>query len=463
MGEDQDVAVVLGASVAGLLAAQALAERYATVIMVERDELPSRPLQRRGVPQARQIHALLTGGQRALERLLPGITAELAGAGAPVGDALADMELCFGGHWFRRAPSGLTMVCTSRSLLEHRVRSRVLDLPNVSLLDGCDVVGLAGLGARVAGVRVLRRLDDSVEELLGADLVVDATGRGSRLPRWLAALGLGAPPEEKISVGLGYTTRRLRLPIDALGGAYGVLRAPTADRPRGLALSRIEGQLWMLTLVGLHGAAPPSAAEDFHRFAASVDARVAALIRDADPVEDAASFRFPASVRRHYEQLRLPANLVVLGDSMCSFNPVYGQGMTVAALEALVLRRHVLGGPFRGRRVMAELAGIVDVPWRLTTMADRPFVTPVPPSTAAERWMAGYVDRLQRSAAGDGSAGADFLSVTSLVEPPRALFRPRTVWRALRPPPGRCVLPVPEPAGLRPGSHAAGGPPCPRT
>jgi hypothetical protein len=137
--------------------------------------------------------------------------------------------------------------------------------------------------------------------------------------------------------------------------------------------------------------------------------------------------------------------------------------MTVAAQEAVALRRHLAGGPLDGRRLMAELARIVDVPWRLTSLADRPFVTPAPAATAAERWLAGYVDRLQRAATVDGTAGTAFLRVTSLVDRPPALFRPRTVWHALRPPPSRRVPRVTEPAVLRTRSAEEGEAPCPGT
>jgi 2-polyprenyl-6-methoxyphenol hydroxylase-like FAD-dependent oxidoreductase len=187
MGRDQDrCAVVLGASMAGLLAARVLAERFATVVVVERDQLPVTTQHRRGVPQGKQIHALLAGGQRAFEELLPGLTAGLEADGAPVGDALADMRLCFGGHWFRRALSGLTLVHASRALLEHHVRSRVRCLPEVTVVDRCDVVGVAGSCRRIDGVRVLRHADNSAEEMLDADLVVDATGLRSGYRNWAA-------------------------------------------------------------------------------------------------------------------------------------------------------------------------------------------------------------------------------------------------------------------------------------
>ena len=224
-----DCAVVLGGSVAGLLAARVLTERFATVVVVERDRLPNGAEPRRGVPQGKHIHGLLAGGQQAIEQLLPGLTTGLAADGVPVGDPLADLRVCLNGHHFRRGPSGLTLVSASRNVLEHHLRRRIRSLPAVSFIDRCDVVGLAEDGGRITGVRMLRRIDDSVEELLDVDLVVDATGRGSRAPVWLSDIGFPRPEEERRRVDLGYTTRRYHLPPGALDGGLGLGRASGPD------------------------------------------------------------------------------------------------------------------------------------------------------------------------------------------------------------------------------------------
>jgi 2-polyprenyl-6-methoxyphenol hydroxylase-like FAD-dependent oxidoreductase len=229
-----DRAVVLGASLAGLLAARVLADAYGQVTVIDRDELPQTPLHRRGVPHGRHLHALAARGQQALEELFPGLTAELVAHGAPTGDMLANGRWHFSGHRLRQAPAGLVLVCASRPLLEGHVRARVRVRPNLVFLDRCDVVGLATTpdGRRVTGVRVLRRADGSAEELLGADLVVDATGRGSRTPAWLDALGYPRPEREQVRIGLGYATRTYRLPPDALGGDLAILDAATPQHPR---------------------------------------------------------------------------------------------------------------------------------------------------------------------------------------------------------------------------------------
>ena len=430
-----DCAVVLGGSVAGLLAARALTERFATVVVVERDRLPIGPQPRRGVPQGQHIHGLLAGGQQAMEQLLPGLTKGLAADGVPVGDPLADLRLCLNGHHFRRGPSGLTLVSASRNVLEHHLRRRIRSLPAVTIKDGCDVVGLAGGDGRITGVRMLRRADDSVEELLDVDLVADATGRGSRAPVWLSDIGFPRPEEEQLRVNLGYATRRYHLPPGALDGGLGlgVLQAPIPGRPRGAALARLEHGVWMLTLIGMGGDHPPALVEDFDRFAASVGSEeIHRLIRAAEPIDGPVGFRFPASTRRRYERMRLPNNFVVLGDSLCSFNPVYGQGMSVAALEALTLARLLSTERVPTSHVMMrELARIVDVPWHMVGSVDRAFLASDQRRALRDRFMAAYVDRVQAAATRDSVVGRAFLRVTGLVDPPGALMRPGLLRRTL--------------------------------
>ena len=212
--------------------------------MIDRDELPETPTHRRGVPHGRHLHALAARGQQALEELLPGLTAELVADGAPAGDLLADARFYLSGHRLRQAHSGLMLLCASRPLLEHHVRARVRALPNLRLLDRCDVVGLVTSpdGRRVTGVRVLRRADGSAEELLDADLVVDASGRGSRTPAWLEALGYPPPQQEQVQIGLGYATRTYRLPADGPRRQPGDPRrgdaAASADRGHAAARRR---------------------------------------------------------------------------------------------------------------------------------------------------------------------------------------------------------------------------------
>jgi 2-polyprenyl-6-methoxyphenol hydroxylase-like FAD-dependent oxidoreductase len=432
-----DRAVVLGAGMAGLLAAHVLADAYGQVTVVDRDELPEGSSHRRGVPHGRHLHALAARGQQALEELFPGLTAELVAQGAPAGSLLANARLYLSGHRLRQTDTGLVLLCASRPLLEGTVRARVRALPNVTVLDRRDVVGLATTpdGRRVTGVRVLRRADGSAEELLGADLVVDATGRGSRVPLWLEALGYARPARAQVRVGLGYATRIYRLPPDVLDGDLAVLQAATPRHPRTGALQRLEGDRWMVTLAGILGDHPPTDPDGFLAFARSLRfPDIYRAIRDAEPLDDPVPFRFPASVRHRYERLdRFPDGLLVLGDAVCSFNPIYGQGMSVAALEALALRRHLEhGAEPHPRRWFRDLAKLVDVPWDMSAGGDLAFPGVPGRRTLKLRLVGAYLARLHAAAAHDARLAGAFVHVAGLVAPPQTLLSPRVAVRVLR-------------------------------
>jgi flavin-dependent dehydrogenase len=430
-------AVVLGGSMAGLLATRALADVFAEVLVVDRDELVGYDTHRRGVPQARHAHALLARGQLVLEELFPGLTGDLISRGVPTGDVLGDVRMHLSGHRLRRVRTGLVALSASRACLEQYVRARVCQLPGVTFAPPSDVVGLATTPdrRRVTGARVLRRADGSSEEIHDADLVIDATGRGSRAPVWLGALGIERPDEEHVRIDLCYTTRRFRLPLDALDGDVASLHAPTPDQPRGGVLARLEGDQWMLTLAGVLGDRPPSDPDGFLAFARSFAfPDIEEALRGAEPMDDPVAFRFPASVRRRYERLaHMPAGFLPVGDSACSFNPIYGQGMTVAALQALALRRHLnrfgLSRPARLRRSIARAA---DPAWRIATGADFAFPGVDGHQPLSARIASAYITRLHAAAEYDDKVATAFARVSGLVDRPEALLHPRIVARVLR-------------------------------
>ena len=442
-------AVVIGAGIAGLTAAQALAAAYERVTLVERDTLQDDPGPRRAVPQGRHAHALLPRGQQCLEELFPGLTQELVAAGAPTYAAMDELRVAIGGHPFARRSLGLRSIAASRPFIERQLRRRVRALPHVDVLEGREVLGLTAdaEGERVTGVRFLSRADGSAEETLAADLVVATTGRSARVPAWLESLGYEAPAEQRLQVGVTYASRYLRLPADALDGDKLVLVGARPGLPRTLFLFAQEGERWILSLGG-YGEAhrPPADDEGFAAFAETVASPdVLEVIRSAEPLGEVATHAFPASVRRRYERVRrFPAGLLVMGDAMCSFNPIYGQGMTVAAAQAVALRRCLEGGERDlARRFFIAAAAPVGDAWTLSTGADlalpevegkRPF--PV-------RLVNRYVRRLHAVAEHDPETAAAFMAVVGMRERPASLFRPRVAARVLRGPrPGRAETPV---------------------
>lgn len=431
-----DRAVVLGGSLAGLLAARVLADAYADVTVIDRDELPAASRPRRGVPQGRHISGLLARGQQALDELFPGFTAELVAHGVPAGDLLGNARWYANGHRLRQADSGLIFLCPSRPFLEGQVRARVRALPNVAFVERCDIVGLVTTPdrRRVTGARVLRRADGSAEEVLGADLVVDATGRGSRMPVWLEALGYQRPAEDRVRIGLGYATRTYRGRPAALGADLVILPGATPEHPRGGVLQVLEDNRYLLTLAGVLGDTPPTDPDGFLGFARSLQVPdIYDLIHDAEPLDDPVAFRFPASVRLRYEDLaRFPDGLLVMGDAVCSFNPIYAQGMTVAALQALTLRRHLeRGREPRARRFLRDVARVVDVPWEMAVGADLAFPGVEGHRTLKLRFVTAYLARLHAAAAHDAGLATAFVRVAGLVDRPEALLRPAVMGRVL--------------------------------
>jgi 2-polyprenyl-6-methoxyphenol hydroxylase-like FAD-dependent oxidoreductase len=442
-------AVVLGGSMAGLLAARVLADTYHRVTVVERDALETSAGPRRGVPQGRHIHALIARGQRNLDELFPRFTEELTAAGVPTLDQLRDARLYFNGHRLAPATSGVVVLSASRPCLESHVRERVRALPGITFTDRRDVLGLVTTPdrRRVIGARLIPRVDGGAAETLPADLVVDAAGRGSRLPIWLDALGYGRPAEDKVATGVMYATAIFRLRPGALGRERAVIAAPSPAHQRGAGLAPIEGQRHIVTLMGMLGDRPPTDRAGFRDFAKSLSiSDVYDAIADAELLDDPVAFGFPASVRRRYERMRrFPDGLLVIGDAICSLNPIYGQGMGVAAIEALTLREHLSRGrePCPGK-VLRDLAKDIDVPWDMAVGADLAFAGVAGRRTAKTRVANAYIPRLHAAAAHDATLATEFLRVAGLVAPPGALLRPGVVMRVLK-------------HTLRPNRHSADG------
>jgi 2-polyprenyl-6-methoxyphenol hydroxylase-like FAD-dependent oxidoreductase len=430
-----DHALVLGGSLAGLMAARVLTEHYETVTVVERDAAPHVGEHRHGVPHGRHTHGLLTRGQQIVEELFPGLTQEMIEGGAPIGDLLGHVRWTFNGHRLCQSGSGLTGLCVHRPVLEGRIRARVAALQNVALLESCDVVGLtADPAGHITGARLLRRADGSTAEELPADLVIDATGRGSRMPAWLDSLGYPKAKEERVRVRIGYATRLYRLPAQALGRDLAIIIGATVDSPRGGVLVRLNADVAMVTLIGRLGDDPPTDPDGFVAFARSHQfPDIYDAIVDAEPLDDPVSFRFPASVRRRYERLRrFPDRLLVTGDAACSFNPVYGQGMSVAALDALALRRELeRGGVPRPRRFFADIARVIDVPWDIGVGADLAFPGVEGRRTVKTRLINRYIARLHAAATTDAVVAEAFMRVAALVDRPAQLFRPRVSGRVI--------------------------------
>lgn len=434
-------AVVLGAGMAGLLTARVLADRYRQVVVIERDPITGATDARKGVPQGRHAHALLARGQRILEELFPGLQQELTDSGIYSCDLAGNLRWYFNGAPLRQLDSGLLSVSATRPQLEQHVRQRVSALPNVQLRDQTVVNGVESTdgGSRIVGVHVTGVADQAEPELITAELVVDATGRGSRTPAWLAELGYQRPAEEKVKIDLAYTTRLFKLGSDPYGSDLSINSVARPENPRGAFFARLDEEVAMLSLTGILGDHPPRDDDGFLEFTKSLDAKeIYETVKGSVPVTDAVTFHVPASVRRRYDKLsRFPDGFLVIGDGVCAFNPVYGQGMTVAAMEAVALAEHLDRGPVRPIRFFRELKPIVDVPWDISAGGDLAFPGVDGKRTLKVRMGNAYISRLHSAAQRDGRFTKAFFRVAGLVDPPQALMRPRLmfgIWRTLRGP-----------------------------
>lgn len=439
-------AAVLGGSMAGLFTARVLADNFEKVTLIERDSLPKDPQFRKGVPQSRHLHAFLSRGRRIAGRLFPGIEEELASLGAEPVDMAGD------GNWLTpagpapRFRSGVTLLTSTRELLEWAVRRRVSALPNVRFLERSDATDLlpAHNGAWVSGVKVRSRdgrNGAAPEESLYADLVVDASGRNSDAPRWLGKLGYAPPEETYVNAHPGYATRLFERPENSTRDWKIIfVQAAPPEHNRGGIMFPVEGGRWICSLIGMGGDYAPTDEDGFMEFARSLRSPMLyEAIRDAKPVSPIHGYREVANRRRHYEKLsRQPHNFLVTGDAACSFNPVYGQGMTTAAMGAEVLEgclREHRGGDFAGlsRRFQRKLAKVNAAPWLLATGEDfRVSTTEGGKATLSTRLTHRYMDRVLDLSLRDLEVRLVFLEVFGMLKSPTVLFAPDIAGKVLR-------------------------------
>ncbi|NWG20400.1 MAG: FAD-binding monooxygenase [Chloroflexi bacterium] len=434
-------ALVLGASMAGLLTARVLSKHFAQVTIVERDVVPDQPEARKGQPQTRHLHGLLASGLEIMTRYYPDLPDALAAGGALVIDMTANMCWYTYGGYRRRFTMGRKGALMSRPFLEHLIRQRTLARDNVTLLDSCAIRGLVTGDdrRRITGVRVEHRDAQSLAATLTADLVVDCTGRGSQTPQWLLALGYPAPPQSEVKVNVGYATRLYRRdPADPRGQDW-LLYTPEAPGERRFGgMFPIEGERWIVSLGGWTGDHAPTDEQGFLEYARSLPMpEIYALISQAEPLSDIIPHKFPASLRRHYERLtRFPEGYLVLGDAVCSFNPTYGQGMTSAAMQAaaldelLTLRMGRLDG--LARAFFKRAAQVIDTPWQLAVGEDFRFPDTTGPKPAGVDLLNRYVAAVHRATLVDPVVGAAFIRVMNLLAPPLSLMSPAMLLRVLR-------------------------------
>ena len=435
-------AAVIGAGIGGLTAARALADHFERVLVLERDNLPGDPLDRHGVPQGRHVHALLAGGQRALAELFPGFEDGLARAGAVrlrVGlDIRAERP---GFDPFPQRDLGFDAYAMSRPLVELTVRRRVQECGSIELRQGCRVQELTRRtdGTAVTGVRYTDEQDRA--ETVDAGLVIDASGRGTPTLDALTALGREQPQETTIGVDLAYASAVFAIPDDAPSDWKGVFCFPGAGRKsRGALMLPLEGHRWIATVGGRHGDIPPGDEAGYLEYAKGLRTQTLYdAIKHAKRQGDIARFRFNESVLRHYQRIEnFPRGVLPIGDAICRFNPIHGQGMSVASQEAVALGR-LLARRAAEKDPMAELAAeyfsevakIIETPWAAAATPDF-----VHPETRGERppdfeQMLKFGGALAKLAASDPAVHRLTSEVQHLLKPRSVYQDPELVQRVL--------------------------------
>ncbi len=432
-------AIVIGGSFAGLLTARVLSDHFEQVTILERDPVNDWPESRRGQAQTRHLHGLLAQGFRILNRLFPDLETRLVHGGATISDMGQSIRWYHHDGYKIQFPSGLLGVSVSRVFLEWQVRRKVLALPNVTLRAPCTVSNLLTNGERTHVMGVEARSEGSQDQLesVAANLVVNTGGRGSASVSWLDHLGFARPQTDEIKIGVGYATRVYRRRTDDLIGATLLMISPTPPTQKHMAfMFPAEDDRWIVSAGGWLGDHPPTDDVGYLQFLKSLPvADVFNVIQHAEPLSDVYTYKYPSSLRRRYEKLkRFPEGYLVLGDAIASFNPIYGQGMTSAAMQVEVLDRLLhqqksLNGLWR--HFFRRIAKVVDIPWQIAgcedfrypeTQGHKPFMTDL---------INAYLAKVHRATHHDAVVYLRFLRVMNLMASPTSLLHPGIMRRVL--------------------------------
>ncbi len=432
-------AIVIGGSLTGLLTARVLSDHFEKVTILERDPVHDIPESRKGQAQTRHLHGLLAQGLLILKEYFPGIDEELEAGGAFTGDMGEILHWYQYGGYRLNFESGLTSMSMSRPFLEFHIRRCVLSLPNVTLVDSRAVSGLIIDPDRkqIIGIQVTQRSGEQHTESVYADFIVDASGRGSSSPKWLESLGYARPPETEVKARIGYATREYRRKEKDPARLRVEMVSPTAVvEKHGTFLFPIEGDRWIMTSGGYVGDHPPTDEAGLLEFVRSLPAPdIYNIISKTEPLTEIIAYKYPASLRRHYEKLkRFPEGYLVIGDAVASFNPIYGQGMTSAAMQTYALgdllkKNSDLQGLWKS--YFKQVAKVVDMPWQLAVGEDFRYPETEGTKPPFTDIINAYVEKVHKATQRDPVVYAQFLRVMNLMAPPASLMSPGIIWRVL--------------------------------
>ena len=431
-------AIVIGASVAGLAAAQVLAKHCSEVTVVEPDRLPTSSQTRPSTPQDKHLHFLLKGGEKVLGELFPGLIDEMLESGAIKADVGKDYIWSAQSDWRPRIPLGYQVLQQTRPQLEYLMRRYVMRDDSITFLEGSRVVDylISSDGGEIEAVTIRSR-DQKETYDLAADLVVDASGRGSRTPKLLEKLGYGTVPSLNIGVGVGYASRTYKLKPGNSFDWLGLVISPTGpQRPTGAAILPVEDGQWIVNTYGYAGNYPGGSEAEFLQFIEAVNcppsmtSTIMEAISQMEPVSGVSRFTFGGSLRRMYEKMpRLPAGLFVIGDAFCSPNPTFGQGMTVALLEANELDKVLARCAPEAKDILTQeyfsaATKAFETPWRLVRQGDEKYLEEPLEKTVQEGFLSWFYDEIRMAAAEDTDVMRKYLRVTQLIDAESELMDP---------------------------------------
>ncbi|MDB5054451.1 MAG: monooxygenase FAD-binding protein [Bacilli bacterium] len=417
-------AIVIGGSMSGMLAAKVLSGHFEKVTILEKDNIPEHPVYRKGVPHDRQAHIMNMKGEMIISKYFPGFYEEINKEIFKFGTK----DLCFFhyGSWKLRCKTKVTNHFMSRPFLEHHIRRRLLQLSNIFFMQKYEVNELIIDRKKNEVLGVLLKNQQGAFEKLHADLVIDASGRNTKVPGWLESEGYPKINEEKLEIDIGYSSQVFPRSQEYDFSVMSIYpKAPNGTKMG--VIYPIEGNRWLVGIVGLLGNYPAHTNEGFLEFVKSLDRPdIYNIIRNQSPLSSVSTHRFPSNLRRYYERSsKLPINLVVVGDALCSFNPIYAQGMCVAAMESELLDELLFRkSTFRNFSdyYFKKVSKIIDVAWLASVSEDLRYPNITGRRSLKIKFLNWYMAQIFELASIDSRICSTFYEVQSFIKKPAHLF-----------------------------------------
>ncbi|MCU4767399.1 FAD-dependent oxidoreductase [Bacillus toyonensis] len=431
-------AIVIGGSMAGKFAAKALSTSFKEVIILEVGDKWDGKASRKRVPQSDHPHVLLKGGEKAIEELFPTITNELIKAGSIINNFTRDLKWHQFGLWKQPFIGEVHMIQQSRPLLEWHIQKRIDQISNITITYKTLVNGLLVDGKlnKVCGVKV-KYLETGMQEEVHADIVVDASGFGSKSMEWLREYEIEVQ-EEKVRIDLFYATKMFQLKENEELDCCNMLMSPSFPKnPYGVLIQTIEDNRYFVTFSGYANEKAPQTDDEFYDFAENLSiSNVTEFLNKAEGITDIKTYKIPYQVRRRFDLVNnVPEGLLVVGDAQCRFDPVFGQGVSVAAMEAhqlqlLLQSRKQLDKTFT-QQFYKKTADIIEIPWDMTTTEISRHPQLKRELTTKQKFQLWYTKQIYRLSASDSDVYIRLVRVMNLIRSPFHLFHPKVLLAVL--------------------------------